>query len=97
MGQPDLGVRVGHPWSPTARRRSACNRYDALLPIPGSLYSGNLPGELQTVIVYGMSRSANAEQWDRGTARCRSCAPRPRSLPLLEKIGLDPDYRPRVG
>src|SRR5258706_240201 len=60
-----------------------------LLPIPGIVTIGPLPAELQTVIVYGMGRSANARQWDAASALVKFLTS-PAVGPMLKKLGLDP-------
>jgi molybdate transport system substrate-binding protein len=62
MVQPDLGVRVGTLVA-DGKAEIGVQQIGELLPIPGIVYIDPLPGELQTVIVYGMGRSANAKQW----------------------------------
>jgi molybdate transport system substrate-binding protein len=88
MVQPDLGVRVGTLIA-DGRAEIGVQQIGELLPIPGIAYLGPLPAELQTVIVYGMGRSANARQWDAASALVRFLTS-PAVGPMLKKIGLDP-------
>jgi molybdate transport system substrate-binding protein len=88
MVQPDLGVRVGTLVA-DGRAEIGVQQIGELLPIPGIVYIGPLPAELQTVIVYGMGRSANAKQWDAASALVKYLTS-PAVGPMLKKIGLDP-------
>src|SRR5262245_21947257 len=88
MVQPDLGVRVGTLVA-NGRAEIGVQQIGELLPIPGIVYIGPLPGELQTVIVYGMGRSANAKQWDAASTLVKFLTS-PEVGPILKKIGLDP-------
>ena len=88
MVQPDLGVRVGTLVA-DGKAEIGVQQIGELLPIPGILYIGPLPGELQTVIVYGMGRSANAKQWDAASTLVKFLTS-PAVAPMLKKIGLDP-------
>ena len=88
MVQPDLGVRVGTLVA-DGKAEIGVQQIGELLPIPGILYIGPLPGELQTVIVYGMARSANATQWDAASTLVKFLTS-PAVGPMLKKIGLDP-------
>jgi len=67
MVQPDLGVRVGTLVA-DGKAEIGVQQIGELLPIPGIAYIGPMPAELQTVIIYGMGRSANARQWDAASA-----------------------------
>jgi molybdate transport system substrate-binding protein len=88
MVQPDLGVRVGTLVA-DGKAEIGVQQIGELLPIPGIVYIGPLPGELQTVIVYGMGRSANAKQWDAASTLVKFLTS-PGVGPMLKKIGLDP-------
>jgi molybdate transport system substrate-binding protein len=88
MVQPDLGVRVGTMVA-DGKVEIGVQQIGELLPIPGITYVGPLPGELQTVIVYGMGRSANAKQWDAASTLVKFLTS-PEVGPMLKKIGLDP-------
>jgi molybdate transport system substrate-binding protein len=88
MVQPDLGVRVGTLVA-DGKAEIGVQQIGELLPIPGIVYIGPLPGELQTVIVYGMGRSANAKQWDAASTLVKFLTS-PTVGPMLKKIGLDP-------
>lgn len=88
MVQPDLGVRVGTLVA-DGKAEIGVQQIGELLPIPGIVYIGPLPGELQTVIVYGMGRSANAKQWDAASTLVKFLTS-PAVAPMLKKIGLDP-------
>ena len=88
MVQPDLGVRVGTLIA-DGKAEIGVQQIGELLPIPGIVYIGPLPGELQTVIVYGMGRSANATQWDAAATLVKYLTS-PAVGPMLKKIGLDP-------
>ena len=88
MVQPDLGVRVGTLIA-DGKAEIGVQQIGELLPIPGIVYLGPLPAELQTVIVYGMGRSANARQWEAASALVKYLTS-PAVGPLLKKIGLDP-------
>jgi molybdate transport system substrate-binding protein len=88
MVQPDLGVRVGTMVA-DGKVEIGVQQIGELLPIPGITYIGPLPGELQTVIVYGMGRSANATQWDAANTLVKFLTS-PEVGPMLKKIGLDP-------
>jgi molybdate transport system substrate-binding protein len=88
MVQPDLGVRVGTMVA-DGKVEIGVQQIGELLPIPGITYIGPLPGELQTVIVYGMGRSANAKQWDAASTLVKFLTS-PEVGPMLKKIGLDP-------
>jgi molybdate transport system substrate-binding protein len=88
MVQPDLGVRVGTLVA-DSKAEIGVQQIGELLPIPGITYIGPLPGELQTVIVYGMGRSANAKQWDAASTLVKFLTS-PEVGPMLKKIGLDP-------
>jgi molybdate transport system substrate-binding protein len=88
MVQPDLGVRVGTLVA-DGKAEIGVQQIGELLPIPGIVYIGPLPAELQTVIVYGMGRSANARQWDAASALVKYLTS-PAIGPMLKKIGLDP-------
>jgi len=88
MVQPDLGVRVGTLIA-DGKAEIGVQQIGELLPIPGITYIGPLPGELQTVIVYGMGRSANAKQWDAASTLVKFLTS-PAVGPMLKKIGLDP-------
>ena len=88
MVQPDLGVRVGTMVA-DGKAEIGVQQIGELLPIPGITYIGPLPGELQTVIVYGMGRSANAKQWDAASTLVKFLTS-PEVGPMLKKIGLDP-------
>jgi molybdate transport system substrate-binding protein len=88
MVQPDLGVRVGTMVA-DGKVEIGVQQIGELLPIPGITYIGPLPGELQTVIVYGMGRSANAKQWDAASTLVKFLTS-PEVAPMLKKIGLDP-------
>jgi molybdate transport system substrate-binding protein len=88
MVQPDLGVRVGTLVA-DSKAEIGVQQIGELLPIPGITYIGPLPGELQTVIVYGMGRSANAKQWDAASTLVKFLTS-PEVAPMLKKIGLDP-------
>jgi molybdate transport system substrate-binding protein len=88
MVQPDLGVRVGTLVA-DGKAEIGVQQIGELLPIPGIVYIGPLPGELQTVIVYGMGRSANAKQWDAASTLMKFLTS-PAVGPMLKKIGLDP-------
>ena len=88
MVQPDLGVRVGTLVA-DGKAEIGVQQIGELLPIPGIVYIGPLPAELQTVIVYGMGRSANAKQWDAASALVKFLTS-PAAGPMLKKIGLDP-------
>ncbi len=88
MVQPDLGVRVGTLIA-DGKADIGVQQIGELLPIPGITYLGPLPAELQTVIVYGMGRSANAKQWDAAAALVKYLTS-PGVGPILKKIGLDP-------
>ena len=88
MVQPDLGVRVGTLVA-DGKAEIGVQQIGELLPIPGIVYIGPLPAQLQTVIVYGMGRSANAKQWDAASALVKFLTS-PAAGPMLKKIGLDP-------
>lgn len=88
MVQPDLGVRVGKMVA-DGKAEIGVQQVGELLPIPGITYLGPLPDELQTVIVYGMGRSANATQWDAAATLVKYLTS-PAVGPMLKKIGLDP-------
>jgi molybdate transport system substrate-binding protein len=88
MVQPDLGVRVGTLVA-DGKAEIGVQQIGELLPIPGIVYIGPLPGELQTVIVYGMGRSTNAKQWDAASTLVKFLTS-PAVGPMLKKIGLDP-------
>src|SRR5262245_24719653 len=88
MVQPDLGVRVGTLVA-DGKAEIGVQQISELLPIPGIVYLGPLPAELQTVIVYGIGRSANAKQWDAASALVKYLTS-PGVGPMLKKIGLDP-------
>jgi molybdate transport system substrate-binding protein len=88
MVQPDLGVRAGTLVA-DGKAEIGVQQIGELLPIPGIVYIGPLPGELQTVIVYGMGRSANAKQWDAASTLVKFLTS-PAVGPMLKKIGLDP-------
>ena len=88
MVQPDLGVRVGTLIA-DGKAEIGVQQIGELLPIPGIVYLGPLPAELQTVIVYGMGRSANAKQWGAAAALVKYLTS-PAVGPMLKKIGLDP-------
>ena len=87
MVQPDLGVRVGTLVA-DGKAEIGVQQVGELLPIPGIVYIGPLPAELQTVIVYGMGRSANAKQWDAASALVKFLTSPPSAD--AEKDGLDP-------
>jgi molybdate transport system substrate-binding protein len=88
MVQPDLGVRAGTLVA-DGKAEIGVQQIGELLPIPGIVYIGPLPGELQMVIVYGMGRSANAKQWDAASTLVKFLTS-PAVGPMLKKIGLDP-------
>ena len=88
MVQPDLGVRVGTLVA-DGKAEIGVQQIGELLPIPGITYIGPLPAELQTVIVYGMGRSAIANQWDAASTLVKFLTS-PAVGPMLKKIGLDP-------
>jgi len=88
MVRPELGVRVGTLIA-DGKAEIGVQQVGELLPIPGITYLGPLPAELQTVIIYGMARSANARQWDAAAALVKFLTS-PGVGPVLKKIGLDP-------
>jgi molybdate transport system substrate-binding protein len=88
MVQPDLGVRVGTLVA-DGKAEIGVQQVGELLPIKGIVFLGPLPSELQTVIVYGMARSANARQWDAASMLVKYLTA-PSLGPTLKKIGLDP-------
>ena len=88
MVRPDLGVRVGTLVA-DGKAEIGVQQIGELLPIPGIVYLGPLPAELQTVIVYGMARSVHAKQWDAASALVKYLTS-PNVGPILKKIGLDP-------
>jgi molybdate transport system substrate-binding protein len=88
MVQPDLGVRVGTLIA-DGKAEIGVQQIGELLPIKGIVFLGPLPAELQTVIVYGMARSANAKQWDAASGLMKYLTS-PNVGPKLKKIGLDP-------
>ncbi len=88
MIQPDLGVRVGSLVA-DGKAEIGVQQIGELLPIKGIDYVGPLPKELQTVIVYGIARPANAKDWATAQALVKFLTD-PARAPLLKKIGLDP-------
>jgi molybdate transport system substrate-binding protein len=88
MVSPDLGVRVGTLVA-DGKAEIGVQQIGELLPIRGIDYIGPLPNELQTVIVYGMGRSANAKEWPAAEALVKYLAS-PTVAPILKKLGLDP-------
>jgi molybdate transport system substrate-binding protein len=88
MIQPDLGVRVGTLVA-EGKAEIGVQQIGELLPIKGIDYVGPLPKELQTVIVYGTARPANAKDWATAQALVKFLTD-PARVPLLKKIGLDP-------
>ena len=88
MVQPELGVRVGTLVA-KGEAEIGVQQIGELLPIPGIDYIGPLPKELQTVIVYGMARPANAKDWPTAEALMKFLTASDKA-PLLRKIGLDP-------
>ncbi|AMN45256.1 molybdate ABC transporter substrate-binding protein [Rhodoplanes sp. Z2-YC6860] len=88
MVQPDLGVRVGTLVA-EGKAEIGVQQVGELLPIKGIVFLGPLPSELQTVIVYGMARSANARQWDAASMLVKYLTA-PTVGPTLKTIGLDP-------
>ena len=88
MVQPDLGVRVGTLVA-DGKAEIGVQQVGELLPIKGIVFLGPLPSELQTVIVYGMARSANARQWYAASMLVKYLTA-PNVGPMLKKIGLDP-------
>jgi molybdate transport system substrate-binding protein len=85
---PDLGVRVGTLVA-KGEAEIGVQQIGELLPIQGIDYIGPLPNELQTVIVYGMGRSANAKEWPAAETLVKHLTS-PAVAPILKKIGLDP-------
>ncbi len=88
MIQPDLGVRVGTLVA-DGKAEIGVQQIGELLPIRGIDYVGPLPKELQTVIVYGITRPVNAKDWATAEALVKFLTA-PDKAPLLRKIGLDP-------
>jgi molybdate transport system substrate-binding protein len=88
MVRPDLGVRVGTLVA-DGKAEIGVQQVGELLPIKGIAFVGPLPAELQTVIVYGMARSANARNWDAAAGLVKYLTG-PDMGPMLQKIGLDP-------
>jgi molybdate transport system substrate-binding protein len=88
MVQPDLGVRVGTLIA-VGKAEIGVQQIGELLPIKGIDYIGPLPKELQTVIVYGIARPANAKDWATAEQLVKFLTD-PARAPLLRKIGLDP-------
>jgi len=88
MVSPDLGVRVGTIVA-DGKAEIGVQQIGELLPIKGIDYIGPLPNELQTVIIYGMGRSANAKEWPAAEALVKFLTA-PQVAPILKKIGLDP-------
>jgi molybdate transport system substrate-binding protein len=85
---PDLGVRVGTLVA-KGEAEIGVQQIGELLPIPGIDYIGPLPKELQTVIIYGMGRPANAKEWPAADALVKYLTS-PNVAPILKKLGLDP-------
>lgn len=85
---PDLGVRVGTLVA-KGDAEIGVQQIGELLPIAGIDYIGPLPKELQTVIVYGLARGANAKEWPAAESLVKFLTS-PSVAPLLKKIGLDP-------
>lgn len=88
MIQPDLGVRVGTLVA-DGKAEIGVQQIGELLPIKGIDYIGPLPKELQTVIVYGIARPANAKDWASAEQLVKFLTD-PARAQLLRKIGLDP-------